>query len=69
VETPIIKTNYAFRSVIVPPGEHTIEFKFTSKTFETGKTMSLMANIATLLLLAGGVALVLIKRKKENPSE
>ncbi len=57
-ETPIYKTNFAFRSVIVPKGQHTVEFKYESPKFEEGKTISLAAN---LLLLAGAVGAVFIE--------
>ncbi len=64
-ETEIFKTNFAFRSVIVPPGKHTVEFKFISPNFQTGKTISLITNI--LILLAGGLAIFLERRKKQLP--
>jgi uncharacterized membrane protein YfhO len=54
-ELEILKTNYAFRSVIVPKGEHIIEFKFESKGFETGKLLSIISNILLAILLAGGL--------------
>ena len=64
-ETEIFKTNFAFRSVIVPPGKHIVEFKFISPNFQTGKTISLMTNI--FILLAGGLAIFLERRKKHLP--
>ncbi len=63
-ETPIFKTNYAFRSVMVPPGKHTVEFKFVSEKFELGKKMSLGANIVTIL--AGAAALFFGWKKKDE---
>jgi hypothetical protein len=64
-ETEIFKTNFAFRSIVVPPGKHTVEFKFISPNFQTGKTISLITNIA--VLLAGGLAIFLERRKKKLP--
>ena len=55
--TEIHKTNFAFRSVIVPAGKHTVELKFESEKFESGKTYSIMANAITILCLAVGIFL------------
>jgi uncharacterized membrane protein YfhO len=56
-ELPIYKTNYAFRSVLVPPGEHEIVFNLTAPAFEQGKTYSMISNILILALLAVGIFL------------
>lgn len=56
-ETEIIKTNFAFRGIIVPKGKHTIEMTFTSKGFETGKTISMIANLIAVLALGVGIFL------------
>lgn len=64
-EIPIHKTNFAFRSMIIPQGKHVLELKFTSPKFEQGKTLSLAANIAVLLGAIGAVFLEL--RKKKSP--
>ena len=50
-ETETFKTNFAFRSVIVPAGEHIVEFKFASKQFEIGRTLSTTTNIVVIILL------------------
>lgn len=65
-EVPIIKTNYAFRSVIVPPGKHALEMKFISENFETGKKLSIAANILAFALLAAGLVLEWMRRKKNK---
>ena len=62
-ETEIIKTNYAFRSVVVPDGKHTLEMKFNSEGFQLGKSLSLAMNIFTVLLIP--VGLFLRKKKKK----
>jgi Bacterial membrane protein YfhO len=54
-ETPIIKTNYVFRGVVVPAGKHTVEMRFTSDRFALGKTLSLAGNVLVLALLGIGV--------------
>ena len=54
-ETEIFKANFAFRSVIVPQGKHTISLEYRSEKFETGKYLSLIANIIAGLALALGL--------------
>ncbi len=65
-ETETFKTNFAFRSVIVPAGDHTVEFKYESPKFEQGKTISLASNV--LLLLAAVAAIVLEMKKRGETS-
>ncbi len=65
-EIPIYKTNFAMRSVVVPKGKHTIELKFESKNFETGKKLSVAVNILALLGLVGGIGFEWYKRKKKE---
>jgi hypothetical protein len=60
-ETEIIKTNYAFRSVVVPVGKHTVEFKYESDKFILGKNLSLASNVLVVLGLILGLFL---ERKK-----
>lgn len=54
-EIDILKANYAFRAVIIPAGEHNLEFKLEVKGFETGKMLSIASNILLALLLAAGL--------------
>ena len=65
-ETPIIKSNYAFRGVIVPKGEHIVEMKFESAAFEQGKTLSIIVNIITFFALAIGIFLEIRKKKNKK---
>ncbi len=64
-ETEIIKSNYAFRGIIVPKGKHTVEMRFTSAAFEQGKTISIILNIITMLAFAVGIYFEWRKNKKE----
>lgn len=63
-ETEIYKTNFAFRSIVVPKGEHEIEFKFTVDKFQFGKIASLSTNIILILLLLGGIFLEFKNKNK-----
>jgi len=54
-EVEIHKTNYLLRGVVVPAGAHTVEFRFISPAFETGRTVSIAANGLALLIGALGL--------------
>lgn len=43
VETTILRANYLFRAVWVPPGEHTVEFIFRPTLYALGGSLSLVA--------------------------
>ncbi|MBI5472075.1 MAG: YfhO family protein [Ignavibacteriae bacterium] len=52
--TEIYRTNYILRSVVVPAGAHTVEFKFEPKMYELGWTLSNAAwGVALLCILIG----------------
>jgi len=68
-ETEIFKTNYAFRSIVVPKGNHTIELKYESRGFNTGKELSLASNIFVALVLVLGIYLELRKKKKTEVTD
>jgi Bacterial membrane protein YfhO len=53
VETPIYQTNYLFRGVVVPPGQHTLVFAYRPTSVLVGAAISLVA-----LLLAAGLLIV-----------
>lgn len=65
-ETEIYRTNFAVRSIVVPKGEHKIEFVYESSSFETGRTLSTVTNILMLLALLGGAFLEFKKKKVEE---
>lgn len=65
-EVPILKTDYILRSIVVPAGEHTIEMRYVSEKFETGKTLSLASNVLVLALLGLGAFFELRNRKKDG---
>ncbi len=50
---PHFRVNYILRALVVPPGEHTIEFKFHPKTYYTGQKISLASSIILLLSVFG----------------
>ncbi|HEU0300559.1 MAG TPA: YfhO family protein, partial [Longimicrobium sp.] len=62
-EVPIHRTNHTFRGVVVPQGEHTVEFTFRPAQLRTGFTLYL-AGFA--LLAAYGLWLLLRSRRRRN---
>jgi hypothetical protein len=63
-ETNILRLDYMFRGVVVPPGTHTVEMKFEPASFTRGRTLSLFSNIVVLAGLVAQIIVVYAKRKK-----
>ena len=62
-KAPHFRVNYLFRGMVVPAGNHTIEFKFEPETYYTGEKVSLASSIILLLLVVGSMAMQLRKPK------
>lgn len=52
---PHWRANYVLRSMVVPAGEHTVEFKFEPEIYYTGEKVSLAGSILLILFVIGGV--------------
>ncbi len=62
-EVPIYRVNYALRAMVVPAGQHRIDFVFEPAIVQTGSKLTLAGGILLLLWsIAGGV--IAVKRKK-----
>jgi hypothetical protein len=59
------QTDYVLRAMILPGGEHKVEFKFEPKVYRVGEKISLISSIF-LILVVIGLAIVEI-RKAVNP--
>jgi hypothetical protein len=68
-ETKIYKTDYLFRSIVVPAGQHKVEFKFDPAAYSTGKSISLAANIFVVLLLVAGIGGTYMSKKEKIDSK
>jgi hypothetical protein len=51
-ETPIVKTNYVLRGLVIPKGKHTIHFSFRPTSIDTSKKASGVASILLWLWIA-----------------
>jgi hypothetical protein len=63
-ETEIYKSNYLFRSIVVPQGRHVVEFKFEPEAYYTGKNISVGSNILLILIFAAAIGGIYLKRKQ-----
>ncbi len=64
-EAQHFRANYILRAMIVPAGNHTIEFTFNPDSFRTGTNISLISSILLLLLLVGAVGFIVNKELKK----
>jgi hypothetical protein len=50
-ETPYFRANYFLRGVVVPAGEHKVEWSFEPTTYETGIKVNMAGSVSLLLLV------------------
>lgn len=65
-EVEILRSNYALRALEIPSGEHTIEFKYNSKSFQLTKTVTWLSTIVIVMLLLLAVYFELKSTTSEN---
>lgn len=58
------KTNFLLRGIVVPSGDHTVEFTFSSPAFEQGRTISMASNGAAILIGLAGFFVWFRQRKQ-----
>jgi len=68
-ETEFYKTDYLFRSIIVPAGNHKVEWRFEPETYYSGKILSTSVNIIVSLMLIIGLGYPLLRKKQNQISE
>ena len=62
-KTNYVKVNYVLRGMFVPAGDHQIEFRFEPKSFTTGRTITIIANIIVFLVMIIAAIILYLKRK------
>lgn len=68
-EQPHFRADYILRAMVLPAGNHTVEFRFVSKTFKTGNIVSLAGSSVLILLIVGYFARGFWQRKKNQKNE
>jgi len=63
--TDHFRADYLLRAMMVPAGEHIVEFKFEPEVIATGSAISLTSNIILALIILGGLFYT-FKQKKDN---
>ena len=61
-----VKVNYVLRGMFIPAGEHKIEFRFEPKSFTTGKSITIIANILVFLSMIAAFVFYFTRRKKPD---
>jgi hypothetical protein len=54
-ESEIAQVNYVLRGLVIPEGEHTIEFKFHPQSYYLGHNLALGSSVIAVLFLFGGI--------------
>jgi hypothetical protein len=66
-KVPHFRVDYVLRALVLPAGEHTVEFKFHPKSYYTGDKVSLASSLLLLLAIAGyGIAAYRRKNQEET---
>jgi len=64
--TPYVRTNYVLRAMIVPSGEHKIEWKFEPVAYYAGENIALIFNILLIVAVIGGLYVEIKNSKKKR---
>jgi hypothetical protein len=65
-EVPHFRVNYILRALVLPAGEHTVEFKFHPASYYTGNKVSFASSLLLLLAIAGYAFSEYRKRKTKK---
>lgn len=60
-----LKVNYALRGMVIPAGQHTIEFRFEPASYTQGNTITMIASLIAFALLAAAIFMQ-VRKKKPN---
>lgn len=60
------RVNYVLRAMVIPEGNHTVEFKFKPKSYFAGNKIALISSIIMVLFLIGTLGMEAFNYYKEN---
>lgn len=69
VEAPYFRANYILRGMVIPAGEHVVEWKFRAPHFAAVEAVTLAFSIIILLWLAAAVTAGQLRKKKNTAIE
>jgi uncharacterized membrane protein YfhO len=61
---PYFRTDYVLRGMVIPPGDHMVEFRFEPEVISKGETIA-MASSSLLLVLAALLTFLGLRRRDE----
>ncbi len=61
---PHFRADFVLRAMIVPAGDHKLEFRFEPKSFYVGQKVSLASSLILILLMVGYLAKLIIDSRK-----
>jgi hypothetical protein len=64
---PYFRANYVLRAMIVPAGNHTIEFKFEPTVYKTGEKIAYASSILLVLIALGSIGLMIKRKYQSSP--
>jgi hypothetical protein len=67
--SPHFRADYVLRAMKIPEGEHQIVFKFESKIWKTGNTISLIGSGLFIIFIVGGIFFMIRQQKAIEPEK
>ncbi len=64
-----MRVNYILRAMVVPAGDHKIEFRNEAPTKHKWDKITLASSIVLVVVIFGAIALWVLKRRKEEPTD
>lgn len=68
-DAEILRTNYVLRAIEIPAGEHDIIMSYTSKSFESSNSLTMVFTILILLIIVAGLYFDVVKDDDSEVSE
>jgi hypothetical protein len=63
-EVPHFRANYILRAMVLPPGEHMVDFRFEPRSYFAGKKIAATSSYILLILMLGAIGWEIRNRRK-----